>query len=142
VTATRPHRGLLFGTFDLLHPGHLSVFAQAQALVDELAIIIARDTTVQRLKGLQPHESEEQRRAAVQAALPNATVVLGDEAGNFLAPVQLLAPDLILLGYDQRLPPGLTEQDLPVPVVRLNAFEPHLHKSSLRRLAAEGGQTP
>ena len=61
-----------------------------------------------------------------------AKVILGDHE-NYLTPVKVIAPDLILLGYDQKLPPGVEESDLPCPVERLDAFEPERFKSSLKR---------
>ena len=42
--------GLAFGTFDYFHAGHEAYLREAQNRCDELHIIIARDTTVQRVK--------------------------------------------------------------------------------------------
>ena len=124
-------RVLLFGTFDHLHPGHLFVFEEAKKRGD-VSIVVARDRNVERIKGRAPDQNEEERRKTVLAAIPEAQVVLGDP-GDFLAPVRSIKPDLILLGYDQRFPPGVTDADLPCPVERLPAFEPGKYKSSLRR---------
>ncbi len=132
-------RVLLFGTFDHLHPGHLFVLDEA-AKRGEVFVVIARDTNVERIKGRSPDESEEQRKAAVMAASPGAAVFLGDPE-NFLVPVREIRPDLIVLGYDQRLPPGVTDADLPCPVERLPAHHPDQFKSSLRR-GGENGPNP
>lgn len=121
---------LAFGTFDRLHPGHRFVLAEAQSRGD-LTVVVARDTSVAVIKGRSPVESERERMRAVQEALPGATVVLGD-GEDFLAPVRAVRPDLIVLGYDQRMPPGVSEADLPCPVERLPAFFPEKYKSSLR----------
>jgi FAD synthetase len=124
---------LAFGTFDDLHPGHRFVLDAAQKRGD-VTVVIARDGTVLKIKGRSPVESSEQRMKRIREAYPNVHVVLGDES-DYLAPLRAAQPDLILLGYDQQLPPGVTEADLPCPVERLKAFEPHIHKSSLRRMA-------
>ena len=124
-------RILLFGTFDRLHPGHRFVLREA-AKQGELTVVIARDTTVERLKGRSPVQNEEERRNAVAAELPEATVLLGD-AVNFLKPVCGARPEKILLGYDQKLPPGIQMEDFPCPVSRLPAFEPDRYKSSRLR---------
>ncbi len=124
-------RVLLFGTFDDLHPGHLFVLHEA-AKRGEVSVVVARDQNVLRFKGLPPLHGEEVRIRAVTEAFPGATVMLGDE-NDFLAPVRCVHPDLILLGYDQQLPPGVRDSDFPCPVERLPAFEPEKHKSSLRR---------
>ncbi|MDD5103602.1 MAG: adenylyltransferase/cytidyltransferase family protein [Candidatus Peribacteraceae bacterium] len=126
-------RVLLFGTFDRLHPGHRFILMEAGKR-GELIVIIARDVTVQRLKGKLPVQAEEQRRAAVSRAVPFARVLLGD-SDDYLRPVREHAPDLILLGYDQRLPHGVHPADLPCPVERLPAFHPERFKSSLRPTA-------
>lgn len=132
-------RVLLFGTFDHLHPGHQFVLDEA-AKRGEVFVVIARDTNVERIKGRAPDQSEEERKAGVMRELPKAVVLLGDPE-NFLVPVREVRPDLIILGYDQRLPPGVTEADLLCPVERLPAFHPEQYKSSLRR-DGKNGQNP
>lgn len=122
---------LLFGTFDGLHPGHRFVLDAAQQR-GAMSVVIARDATVQRIKGYAPVADELQRLQAVQQAYPDAAVMLGD-AEDFLAPVRAVQPDLIMLGYDQRLPPGVRDEDFPCPVERLTAFHPEQFKSSKLR---------
>lgn len=122
---------LLFGTFDHFHPGHSFVFHEAIKRGD-VTVIIARDMNVERIKGRLPSQSESERAQAVGTAFPNVTAVLGDP-DDFLAPVRSIKPDLILLGYDQKLPPGVTEHDLPCAVERLAAHRPEEFKSSKRR---------
>ncbi len=121
---------LVFGTFDRLHPGHRFVFDEA-AKRGDLCIVVARDSSVMRIKQKQSVQSEDQRKAAIEQVRPDATVLLGDHE-DFLAPVRSVQPDLILLGYDQRMPPGVCEADLPCPVERLPAFAPEKYKSSLQ----------
>ena len=122
---------LLFGTFDHFHPGHQFVLDEAVKR-GEVFVVIARDRNVEKIKNLTPSHNELERMKAVQLAVPTATVVLGDPT-DFMAPVRAIQPDLILLGYDQRMPPGITEDQLGAPVERLPSFDPHLHKSSLLR---------
>jgi FAD synthetase len=124
-------RVLVFGTFDQFHPGHEFVLHEASAR-GELWVVVARDHTVERIKKRKPVESEDDRKKKIESLFPDAHVVLGDN-DDYLAPVRTIAPDLILLGYDQKLPPGVMESDLPYPIERLPAFEPEKYKSSLRR---------
>lgn len=121
---------LVFGTFDHLHPGHRFLLDTA-ASKGELHVVIARDVNVERIKKRAPDQSEEERKKAIESVYPNATVILGDP-NDFLMPVRTLKPDLILLGYDQKLPPGVSEADLP-KIERVESFEPEKYKSSLRR---------
>lgn len=122
-------RVLIFGTFDGLHPGHQFVVASALARGD-VTIVVARDATVRRIKARQPRWNEGRRVAELQAKYPSAQVVLG-HPDDFREPLRLYRPDVILLGYDQRLPPGVSEADLPAPVERLPAHHPDKYKSSL-----------
>lgn len=128
-------RVLVCGTFDCLHPGHIFFLSEALKR-GELFVLLARDTTVQHVKGSLPQETEDVRLAKLQKALPQAHLLLGNTE-DFLAPVRSLRPDLLLLGYDQRLPPGVREVDLPCPFARLPAFHPEKYKSSLRRCLPE-----
>lgn len=144
-------RVLLFGTFDHLHPGHRFVLQEAlkraclgevssrrsEAKPDgrsrgEVHVVVARDKNVQQIKGKDPKQKEEERLRVLQNAFPEVHARLGDTE-DFLIPVRAINPDLILLGYDQKLPPGVEEKDLPCPVERLAAFEPEKWKSSLKR---------
>lgn len=127
-------RVLAFGTFDDLHPGHLSFLRQAAAQ-GALHVVIALDAHVQTFKGRPPLQPQDERMKGVQQAFPDAVVSLGD-AEDFLAPVRRIQPDLIMLGYDQHLPPGVTEESLGCAVLRAQAYMPDVHKSSLRRKKA------
>lgn len=124
---------LVFGTFDQLHPGHLFFLQEAQQR-GELFVVIARDTNVKRIKGHSSIQSEEERKSAVENAFPRAHVIIGDP-NDFLVPVRAVQPDLIILGYDQGLPPGVQETDFPCPVERIGSLKPTTYKSSLQRRA-------
>ncbi len=124
-------RVLVFGTFDRLHPGHEFVLSEGLKR-GELHVVVARDATVVRIKERRPEQSESERMHTIQEQFPAAHVVLGDSE-NYLKPVLAISPHLILLGYDQDLPPGVALEDLPCPIERLKAFEPEKYKSSLKQ---------
>lgn len=120
---------MVFGTFDLLHPGHRSLVLQAQEF-GRVTVVVARDKSVLKIKGKKPCENEQQRVIAMKMAFLDVNVVLGDPK-DFLVPLRKVKPDIIVLGYDQKLPPGISEADLPCPVRRASAFQPEKYKSSL-----------
>lgn len=122
---------MIFGTFDGLHPGHEFVFHEAMKRGAVIAVV-ARDMNVEMIKGRQARQKEGGRMAAILHKFPEVNVVLGS-VDDFLEPIRSLSPGLILLGYDQKLPPGITETDFHCPVERLPAFEPERWKSSLLR---------
>jgi len=121
---------LAAGVFDFFHPGHQAYLRQARALGSKLVVIIARDASVLRIKGFMPTHDEQTRAAAVRAAGIADTVWLGDK-NNFMHSIARAAPQIIALGYDQRLP------NIPLPaaiqIVRLAAEQPERFKSSLYR---------
>ena len=122
-------RVMIFGTFDGLHPGHVFVIEQARTH-GRVTAIVARDENVLRIKGRLPKQPEAVRVQAIESRFPDVSAVLGDPE-DFLKPLRAAKPDRILLGYDQRLPPGVTEADFGCPVQRLPAHEPQKWKSSL-----------
>ena len=74
-------RVLVFGTFDGLHPGHINFFDQAKARGDCLIAVVARDITVNQVKGRFPKRSELLRLKAVKQCKLIDQAVLG-ELGN------------------------------------------------------------
>jgi cytidyltransferase-like protein len=122
---------MVFGTFDLLHKGHLFLLREATRR-GRMTVVVARSENVQRIKGLPPVQTDDERREVIEKAFPSATVILGTE-NDFLSPIREHKPDLLLFGYDQRLPPGVQENDLQCPIERAEAFEPQTYKSSLMK---------
>ncbi|MEI8229576.1 MAG: adenylyltransferase/cytidyltransferase family protein [Candidatus Peregrinibacteria bacterium] len=121
-------RVLLFGTFDLLHPGHRFVIEEGTKR-GEVTVVVARDVTVARIKKHVPRQAEHERRKSIEEAYPAVTAILGDPE-DYLVCVRNVKPDLILLGYDQQFPQGVTAESFPCPIERLQAFEPEKWKSS------------
>lgn len=122
---------LVFGTFDHLHPGHLFLLEEASKR-GELHVVVGTDENVFKIKGRRPDQPEEERTQKIRDAFPGAQVLLGHES-DYLAQTREIQPNLILLGYDQKMPPGITEGMLGAPTERLPAFEPDKYKSSLLR---------
>lgn len=123
-----PPRVLTFGTFDHFHEGHRAYLSFA-AKQGELFVIIARDANVQHIKGQGSDHSEDDRLQAVQEAFPGATVQLGDP-DDYMQPIRDIGPDIIVLGYDQRMPPGLTEEALECKILRAEPHQPDTFKTS------------
>jgi len=69
---------MLFGTFDLLHPGHINLFKQAKKHADDLIIVVARDKTVKRIKSFLPALSEIDRKRNLEHFDTSFKVMLGD----------------------------------------------------------------
>jgi len=122
------------GTFDHLHPGHISFLKQARSLGDELVVIVARDENVRRIKGIRPEHDERCRRLGVEDTGIPDRVILGHEDRDLFAILRELSPDIVALGYDQRVSEEEIKAFLPeCEVVRLRPFHPEKFKSSFYR---------
>lgn len=128
---------MVFGTFDILHPGHNNFFMQAKKLVknSQLIVSVARDANVKRVKGARPLHTETERLAGVWGNKYVDKVVLGG-LKNYLPHILKERPNIIALGYDQdkysrNLEKDLQIAGLEVKIVRLKAFYPKIHKTSL-----------
>ncbi len=54
-------KSMAFGTFDLIHPGHIYYLREARKCADELVVVVACDENVKDEKGEFPSNSEEER---------------------------------------------------------------------------------
>lgn len=127
-------RVLACGTFDLLHPGHISFLEQAKSLGDELYVCVARDENVARFKAIIPRWDEQTRLAKIQELDLVDEAFLG-HSSDFCFPLDLTEPQIIALGYDQNIPPKLNRviKDRQIQTIRMESYFPELHKSSLLR---------
>jgi D-beta-D-heptose 7-phosphate kinase/D-beta-D-heptose 1-phosphate adenosyltransferase len=92
--------GLANGCFDLIHPGHVALIAQAAASCDRLVMALNTDASVRRLKGPSRPIQDETARAAVMGAIKGvAAVVLFDE-NTPLELIEALQPDVLIKGAD------------------------------------------
>ncbi|MFH1571132.1 MAG: adenylyltransferase/cytidyltransferase family protein [Gemmatimonadota bacterium] len=130
-------RVLCCGTFDQLHPGHDAFLRQASGLGSELVVVVARDENVARIKGRPPLQDEETRRAAIGALGYVTEARLGNRGADLLRVVAEVAPQVIALGYDQRVPAGLAAAFPDCQIVVLDPYQPDRFKSSLMRKARE-----
>lgn len=129
---------LIFGTFDLLHPGHLDFFKQAKKLGDNLIVIVARDRTVNLMKQHETLYSEQERLKKVsEQKIVNKAIL-----GNLDDPYKIIKqekPDIIALGYDQNsytqnLESKIKEFGLKIKIVRLKPYKPEKYKSTKLKL--------
>ena len=84
------------GVFDILHPGHLHYLEQSKSLGDELLVVIARDSRIE--KDL--YFSELERKEMLEALEIVDQALLGSEESIYDT-VEKVDPDIITLGYDQ-----------------------------------------
>jgi FAD synthetase len=126
---------LVFGTFDGLHLGHVNFFEQAKKLGDYLIVVVARDVTVNEVKGHFPKRSELLRLKAVKQCKLVNEAILGN-IGNPYEIIKKIKPDIIGLGYDQTsftadLDSELKKAAIPARIMRLKPYKSETNHTSL-----------
>ena len=134
---------VIFGSFDIIHPGHIFLIKQAAAL-GAVTVVVARDKTIEKVKSKKPFFSEKQRVKHLQMYPEIKRVTLG----NVDNPYKILAtinPHIILLGHDQKifinqLPDELKKINLQPTILRAKPWQAEFFKSSKIRPALQNKQ--
>jgi len=125
---------IVFGTFDIVHDGHIHFLKEAKSFAQELVVVVARDKNVEKIKGKIPLNNEIERVSAIKNLGIADNVILGNES-DFLEPIISEKPEIVVLGYDQEwnekeLEEKIVERGLTVEVKRAEAFRADKFKSS------------
>ncbi len=134
-------RVMVFGTFDMLHKGHINFLEQAKKCGDELVVVVARNSNVKEIKGAEPLHNMEERIESVKG-LKIADKVIAGKKGNYFDIVWEESPDLICLGYDQESRGiekaikdkiGNESKSKEIGVIRLKPYKADKYKTTLLR---------
>ena len=92
--------GFTNGCFDLLHPGHVSLLAEARGACDKLVVGLNSDWSVKRLKGKERPSQTERARAAVLSSLETVDLVIifNEDTPEHL--IKEIKPDVLVKGAD------------------------------------------
>jgi cytidyltransferase-like protein len=105
------------GCFNRVHKAHLRTLRLARALGDRLVVVLAHDAHNHKPNAV---PSRERRRRLLDLGAADKVVV--GAAGSFAESLRRERPDILALGYDQRLPDAATAaavRELGVRVVVL-----------------------
>jgi len=92
--------GFTNGCFDLLHPGHVSLLAQAGGACDRLVVGLNADASVARLKGKGRPVQPEAARGAVLGSLATVDLVTIFAQDTPERLIETLRPDVLIKGAD------------------------------------------
>ena len=95
--------GFTNGCFDLLHPGHISLFEQSREVCDRLIVGLNSDESVKRLKGADRPIQTESSRASVLASLAAVDLVIVFSEDTPLTLIQELKPEVLVKGADYQI---------------------------------------
>ncbi len=94
--------GFTNGCFDLLHPGHIRVLAEARAACDRLVVGLNSDASARRLKGPGRPVQDENARAEVLAALEVVDLVVLFGQDTPLELIRRVRPHVLVKGSDYK----------------------------------------
>lgn len=128
---------LVFGTFDVIHPGHRYFLEQAASKGDRLIAVIARDDFVYKTKKRKPVHSEKERiNHIIDAGLVDEAHLSDEVTGSF-AIVSKIGPQIVCFGHDQnRLAESfkkwLAEQNRTIDIISIDPYKRDQYSSTLR----------
>lgn len=128
---------MCFGTFDILHPGHIFFLKESKKLGDNLVVVVALDSTISAVKGIVPKYNEKQRVEHIRDLRIADKVMVGYEADKYEV-IEEINPDVIALGYDQNgyadtLKAEMEKRKMNPKIVRLDSYKEEHYKSSKLR---------
>ena len=92
--------GFTNGCFDLLHPGHVKLLAEARQRCDRLVVGLNTDDSIRRLKGSERPIQTEFARAEVIGALRSVDLVVLFNEDTPIDLIVKLQPDILIKGAD------------------------------------------
>lgn len=129
---------MVFGTFDLLHDGHVHFLSEAGKYGGRLIVALAADNVVNLLKGRLPVNPFPARRKNLEKLKIASDVVAGDSMLGSWDVLESYDPDIIVLGYDQaelalKLKSFLDKRPKNIEIFYVGPYtDPKLHSSALR----------
>jgi len=128
------------GTFDLLHMGHIYFLKEAKKLGDTLAVVIATDSTVRKLKH-EPINPQDIRLKLIKELRIVDEAYIGHEDDIYKI-VKEIKPDIIALGFDQihnenEIKNQLKKREIKTKIVRLSEFKGGSDLEGTRRIISK-----
>jgi FAD synthetase len=128
---------LVGGVFDLIHPGHIHTLKAAKAEGDVLVVVVARQSTAQKIKKYRKIYHDEKLRKDLVTSLNFVDLALIGKEGTLYDTVEYVKPNVIALGYDQAhsekdIAENCKKRNLNVQVIRLSTPIPGSKSSKIK----------
>jgi cytidyltransferase-like protein len=128
---------LVGGVFDLIHPGHIHTLRAAKAEGDVLVVVVARQSTAQKIKKFRKIYHDERLRRDLVTSLNFVDLTLIGKEGTLFDTVEYVKPNVIALGYDQAhsekdIAENCKKRNLNVQVIRLSTPIPGSKSSKIK----------
>lgn len=128
---------LVFGTFDVIHPGHSFFLEQSSAYGDKLVAVIARDSFVSKTKKKTPVHSQNKRLEHIKKSGLVDDARLSDEVTGTFNVVADINPDIVCFGHDQikllrSFQNWLKKEKKQIEIVMIESFKRDQYSSTVR----------
>jgi FAD synthetase len=128
---------LVGGVFDLIHPGHIHTLRAAKAEGDVLVVVVARQSTAQKIKKYRKIYHDEKLRKDLVTSLNFVDLAIIGKEGTLYDTVEYVKPNVIALGYDQahsekEIADNCKKRNLNVQVIRLSTPIPGSKSSKIK----------
>jgi cytidyltransferase-like protein len=128
---------LVGGVFDLIHPGHIHTLKAAKAEGDVLVVVVAKQSTAQKIKKYRKIYHDEKLRKDLVTSLNFVDLALIGKEGTLYDTVEYVKPNVIALGYDQahsekEIAENCKKRNLNVQVIRLSTPIPGSKSSKIK----------
>jgi FAD synthetase len=128
---------LVGGVFDLIHPGHIHTLKAAKAEGDVLVVVVARQSTAQRIQKYRKIYHDEKLRKDLVTSLNFVDLAIIGKEGTLFDTVEYVKPNVIALGYDQAhsekdIAENCNKRNLNVQVIRLSTPIPGSKSSKIK----------
>lgn len=107
------------GAFNVIHKGHLYFLKECKKLGDFLVVVIASDKRVLENKGYLLKKSMERKKIVEKTGIADKVVIGGRD---MLEVVKKEKPDIVALGYDQKLGIEGSLKKMGIEIVRIKRY--------------------
>ena len=116
---------LVAGCFNSIHSGHIYFLKEAKKLGNKLIVVLASDKNNKK-----PYAVSAKERKELLESLNIADEILIGDSENKIKTAKEINPNIIALGYDQKLPDGL-EDFKYIRIKRLGSYSTKLQKLTI-----------
>lgn len=128
---------LVFGTFDVIHPGHRYFLQQSSQYGDRVVAVIARDEFVNKTKKKTPVHSQSERINHIKKSGLVDDACLSDKVTGTFNVVAEINPDTVCFGHDQlklldSFRKWLNDQNKVIEIVMIDPYMRDQYSSTVR----------
>ena len=116
MTKEKYRRGIICGSFDLIHPGYIRMFKDAKNICDEVIVALQGDPTIDRPHKCKPVQSLDDRREVLEGLVYVDHIETYNTEQELLELLQNVSYDVRILGTDYMGNKEYTGSELGKPV--------------------------